>query len=167
VGLAACGSSGTVSASRIEKQLVANILSQRPGLKVVATCPSGVKVKVGAKFGCGVVLAGDPVNYTITITAVAGSDYESDATPTQPIIDTDSVVLTVQKQEGAGAAVTCGPQRFVQLPVNTKFSCQVTKAGHTTALSLVVSDTQGDVTVGGAGGPATTVPAVGGSLPGE
>ena len=88
------------------------------------------------------------MNYTVTITSVAGKDYASDATPTEPIIDAHAVANALVEQNGQGATADCGPTRFVQLPVNATFSCRLVRGGQSRAVTLTVTDAQGDVSVG-------------------
>jgi hypothetical protein len=56
VGVAGCGGSGTLDATRIEKAIEVSVAQQRHVLSI-AVCPTGVTRQAGRQFTCTVTLA--------------------------------------------------------------------------------------------------------------
>jgi len=160
--LAGCGNV-TVDHRQVEQQLVGLVANQEPGASATASCPSGIVARRGASFRCSVRIDNDPVEYTVTVTTVNGSHYETAAAPSAAVVDTSQVAVAVRQQLGAPATVSCGRARFVQVPAGATLSCQVTVGSrHET---LVVDD-QGRFTFGGAT-RTTTTPSSPATLPGD
>jgi hypothetical protein len=155
--LAACGASpSTIDSRQVDVKLLAYLHQERPGVTASVACPPGMPIRTGASFSCSVVLDGATTSYTVRITHVAGSRYDIATAPSEPIFDTTQVAAAVKQQEGAGTAVNCGSQRFVQVSVHGTFKCSVVVGGQQETLTATVTDAQGGVSF--ASGPSTTGP---------
>lgn len=171
-GLAGCQSPGpSVDHRQIERQLVSSVQEQKPGVATSAVCPQGLRAKRGLTFECTVRIGGNQVRYTVTVSDVHGGQFDAETRPTDPVLDTTVIAATIRQDaaaETAGAAVSCGANRFVQLAVNGTLTCTVTRASQTTTVAATVTDDGGDVSLGPgrAGAQAgTTVPAPGTGSP--
>jgi hypothetical protein len=163
VALGGCGNV-TVDHRQIEQQLVALVAGQEPGATASAACPAGIVARQGVAFRCTVRIDNDQVEYTVTVTAMHGSHYETSAAPSAAVVDTTQVASAVRQQIGSPVTVSCGKARFVQVPAGATLSCQVVAGGHTQTL---VIDDQGRFTFGGNASTTTTAPNTPATLPGD
>jgi hypothetical protein len=159
----ACSSSAppTIDQHEIVTTLLTTLHRQRPSITIQAACPSGIPPKVGATFTCSVSLDGVAVSYAVQISGVSSSGITIASRPTEPIIDTREAAAAVTAKlapELAGATVTCGAARFVQLPVHGTFTCTVSAGGQSDTLRGTVQDDQGNVAFAAAT-PAASSPA--------
>ena len=66
VGVAGCGGSGTLDATRIEKAIEVSVAQQRHILSI-AVCPTGVTRQAGRQFTCTATLAsGHQFSFLVT-----------------------------------------------------------------------------------------------------
>jgi len=169
VGTGACSSGSSPAPAVDPRQIVTTLLTslhrQRPSITIQAACPPGIPTKVGATFTCSVSLDGVSVSYQVQITGASASGVTIASRPSEPIIDTREVAAAVASKlapQVAGATVTCGGARFLQLPVHGTFICTVSARGQSATLHATVQDAQGSVAFSGdgagvapAGSPAT------------
>ncbi len=161
--LAGCGSTAKVNPKQVEADLLASLHRQRPNVAFGVRCPSGLPLKVGTTFTCTVIFDGSPTSYTVEITRVSSSQAEISTRPTQPVIDTETVVSAIQAQLGAGSTASCPGPRFVQLAVHKTLTCTASVKGQPQRVTATLEDDQG--TVSFSSQPATTTTAPGGTLP--
>lgn len=149
VVLGGCGSRAPVVDHRqIEKQLADTVTEQKPEVTAIGRCPAGLKAVKGASFECQVMIGADTVRYTVTISGVHGGQYDAETRPTEPVLDATVIASTVRTEAGgdpAQLAATCGPHRFVQLPVHASLACTLTLGGQTSAVAATITDEGGDV----------------------
>jgi len=149
----------TIDPHQLVTSLLTTLHRQRPTITIQAACPSGIPPKVGATFTCSVSLDGVAVAYAVQISGVSNSGVTIASRPTEPIVDTREVAAAVTAKlapQVAGAKVTCGEARFVQLPVRGTFTCTVSAGGQSGTLRATVQDDQGNVTFSGDATAATS-----------
>ncbi len=153
-----CGSSARINPHQVEADLLASLRRQRPGVIFTARCPTGVVLKVGAEFTCTVTFDGTPTSYTVQVSSISQSEAKISTRPTDPVIDTDTVIDAIRTKLGPGSTASCPTARFVQLQVHKSLTCTATVKGQQQTVTATLEDDQGYVSFSSEPVTTTTTP---------
>jgi hypothetical protein len=111
-------------------------------------CPRHVDVAVGAAFDCTTALAGQPVVVHAVLTDDGG---RFQITPGAAIVIVSQAVGAIKAQveraqAGGPSTVDCGPRPVLVRSPGETFSCTASAGGVSRAITVTVTDLNGDVT---------------------
>jgi hypothetical protein len=127
----------------VEAFLRAEVARTSPGMPIgQVTCPDQLPGGVGASTFCAVEIDGVTTSYVVQV--LAGKRFE--ARPEHPIVDLRTIATQITEKAGAGATVTCGPKRIVQLTPEQRVVCAITGGGPDRR-AVVTADPDGTIRV--------------------
>jgi Domain of unknown function (DUF4333) len=165
--LAGCGSAKTHTLDAASAaQAIARNLADSTGLPTPkVTCPKGIEVKPGATFDCTTVLDGQPLTVRASLTDSKGAFTVKPAAAIVIVAKAVNAIVTNVEQTTTKATVDCGARTVLVKAPGQTFLCRATAAGVTRAVTVTVTDIDGNVRYelapAGSGTPTPSVPSTG------